>query len=131
MKFIRIGNHTANMNSHTFNFLFIFGSNVNRNVFNFWSVFFFLSARMYCWPAKHTFHDAFFGLDMHNFTWSNHVVAATISDDVNQAVISDIIDIPRNFISMSFNHDFVLCFRVDDAYCSSVSVGYKFVHIRF
>ena len=68
MKFIGISDNTSNMDSHSFNFFFVFCTNVNKYGIHTRLFLFSRFSRMNCWPSKNTFNNAFFCMNIYNFT---------------------------------------------------------------
>ena len=131
MERIWIGYNTTNMNSHLFNFLFIFCSNINKNIINLWWSFFCMISNMNCWPAKNTFYYSLFCMNVYPFRGCYLMITSTISNNIYKPVISNIIYIPGNFVRVTFYNNLKFFFWVYYSYSSSIIISYKFINIRF
>ena len=131
MKRIWICNNTTNMNTHLFNFFFILCANIYKNIINLWRCLFCMIPNVNCWPAKHTFYYPFLGMNIYPLWWCYLMITATISNHIYKSVISNIINIPRNFVRVTFYNNFKLFIWIYYSYCSSVIISYKIINIRF
>ena len=59
------------------------------------------------------------------------MVAPPVSDHVDQSFIRNIVHIPRNFISMSFNDHPEFGLRIDHTYSGTVIICDEFINIGF
>ena len=119
------------MNTHLFDFLFILCSNVNKNIINLWWSLFSMISNMNCWPAKHTFYYSFFCVNIYPFRGCYLMITSTISNNIYEPVISNIINIPRDFVRVTFYNNLKLLIGIYYSYCSPIIIRYKFINIRF
>src|SRR5690606_394305 len=131
MELIGVRYNTANVNAQFFNFFLVFATTINKNIIGFRGFFLRFITRMNGGPAKNAFYKPILGMNVHNLAGCYLVVAAAISNHVNQSVVANVIYVPRNFIGMAFNNNFIRGFRIYNTYRSTVSIGNKFIYIRF
>src|SRR5258708_33064491 len=65
-------------------------------------------------PAKNTFYNSLFGVNIDAHGGCNLVIGAPIPPNIDVTVIGDVLDKPRYLISMSFDHNLVRRFWVND-----------------
>ena len=119
------------MYTHFFNLFFVFSTYVNRYIFKFWRFFFTRCSSVNCRPSKYTLNNTFFRVDIYPFWRSYLVITTAISNYINQSFIRNVIDVPWNFIWMSFNHYFKFWLWINNSNSCSICISNKFIHIWF
>src|SRR5690606_20779165 len=131
MEFIRVGYNATYVNAQFFNFFLVFATTINKNIIGFRGFFLRFIARMNGGPTKNPLYKSVFRMNVHDLAGCYLVIAATISNHVNQSVVANVIYVPRNFIGMALNDNFIRGFRIYNSYRSTVSIGNKFISIGF
>ena len=119
------------MNTHFFNLFFGFTTQINEYVANFWVLFFVSITSMDSWPTKNAFYNTFFSMNVYTFRRSNLMIRTSISNYINQSIISNIVYIPCNFVSMSLNNYLVRSIWINNPNRCSISISNKRINIRF
>ena len=57
------------------------------------------------------------------------MVAASVANYINQTVVGDVVDIPRNFVRVPFDNYPVFCLGIDDPNRCAIGIGYKGIYI--
>jgi len=129
-KLILISDDTADKDTKLFNFSFACTTTIKCNIFHLWC-FFFVQwfASVNCGPAKEGFDGSFWGSDIDTFGWCGQMITPSIADDIDKAVVCDIIHISADFITVCFDDDFVFCYGVDDRHCGPINVCPCCIHI--
>ena len=94
MEAVRISDDTSHMYVHFFNFFFVFGAYVYKDIIQFRHFFFTTFSRMNGRPSKDTIYDSLFGVNIHPFGGCDLVVTTAVADHINQPLVCNVINIP-------------------------------------
>jgi hypothetical protein len=79
-------------------------------------------------PAEDAADDAFAAMNIHTFGWGYLVVTSAITNYMDEAIVSDIVHEPTDFIGMAFDYDPVIFSWIYDAVGCSVIVQSYFIY---
>src|SRR5680860_37575 len=102
----------------------------STNIVHFWCLFFFFIPGMDGGPSKHPLYNSFFGVNIYPFGGGYLMITSSIAYNIDQSLVCNIIDIPRNFISVAFNYNFKFSFWIYDTNGGTIGIGNKFIYIR-
>src|SRR5690606_3139823 len=117
------------MNSQLFYLLFGGASTIQKNIFRTRRLFFLSSTCVNRWPAKNGFNSPLICVNINPLGWRNLMVRTTITNDVNQPVIGNVVYKPRDFIRMGFDDYFVVCLWINNPHRSPISINIGLVYI--
>jgi hypothetical protein len=129
---ILVSDHATYVDTHGEHLFFIFGSDVDENILDLGHQLGVLSvAGVNGRPAENAFDNAFGRMDVHFLGRSDHVVGSPVADDVDKAVIRDVVNEPGDLVGVAFDDDLVILSRVDDPVDGAVIVEAPVVDIWF
>lgn len=129
-KLIFVGDDVSYFNAELFDFFFGGTAAVQENIVFGRRLFVFSFSGMNCWSSKNGF-DSFTvcGSNIYSFARRDLVVRSTVSDDIDEAIVSHIIYEPADFVTVCLEDNFVGAFGIDNPDGSAVAVCEDFVYI--
>ena len=117
------------MYSHLLDLFLVLGSYIDEDVL--WFGWFLLGPApgVDGRPSKHTIYNTLVRVNIDHLGRGDLVITSAVANDIDQPIVADVIDIPRDLVSMSFYHNPVVLPGIDHSYSGTIGVCNELIDI--